>query len=321
MIDVLSLTKEKIVVEKGLVNLSTLSKRKKTMWIRSVSPKPEEIEAIVKFFKFDKEDTEDVYDFLKEGDRPRLYKDDHIEIVYNVPITDDGDVITEPIIIYIKDNIVITIERKRLPVCEKIQTQLSKNKNKFMLRESPIKFISEFIDAINDNFLTTVNRIASRTDIISSKNAKLTQKQVEAISSASNTLAYFNQSVVANIEVLNGLRKLHFKGVKKEDRDEFLDIYQDALQILDAEKVQREIVMNIFNIQSIISSNSVNEFMKKLTALALIIMIPTLISGIYGMNIQGLPFSNFNHSFIIVMSFMSIITVIMYFIFRKVDWV
>ncbi len=321
MVDIIGLSKEKVIIEKGLTNIAHISRRKKTTWVRAVSPKAEEIDSIVSFLEFDKEDTEDVYDFLKEGDRPRLHKEDHIEIVYSVPIMDDGDVITEPIVIYIKKNIIITIERKKLPVCERIENQLSKNKLKFILRDSPINFLSELLDSINDNFLTTINRIASRTDIISSKNSKLTQKQVEAISSASNTLAYFNQSVVANIEVLNGLRKLYFKGIKKEDREEFLDLYQDALHILDAEKVQREIVMNIFNMQAIISSNSVNEFMKKLTALALIIMVPTLISGIYGMNVNGLPFSQTKFAFAGIIGFMSLITMLIYFIFKKTNLV
>jgi magnesium transporter len=102
------------------------------------------------------------------------------------------------------------------------------------------------------------------------------------------------------------------------DREAFADIYFDALQILDTLKIQREMIMNIFNIQSIISSNQMNWFMKKLTALALIIMIPTLISGIYGMNVDNLPFADQGFWFVIVVMFF--VTGMLFFMFKKFDW-
>jgi magnesium transporter len=92
------------------------------------------------------------------------------------------------------------------------------------------------------------------------------------------------------------------------------------LQIIDALKIQREIIMNIFNLQSMILSNQMNAFMKKLTALALIIMVPTLISGIYGMNVSNLPFATSSWSFLFVFGFMILITGTIFFAFKKQDW-
>ncbi|MFP4111622.1 MAG: magnesium transporter CorA family protein [Candidatus Woesearchaeota archaeon] len=301
--------------------LNDIPKTKKIIWIRAVNPDKKEVDIIINKLGWEKEDSEEVFDFLAEGDRPRLTKEDYIEIIYSVPHYEDGDTTTEPIVIYLKDNFLITIERKRLKVCEQIYKAAKRNKMKFLFKKNNVLFLSELIDHINDQFLANVNTISSRTDLIASKNKKMTTSQIEAISSASTTLAFFNQAIMANIEVLNGLKKLYHKLFKKDDREIFNDIYFDALQILDAEKVQREVIMNIFSLQNIISNNHLNEFMKKLTSLALIIMIPTLITGIYGMNINGLPVSDNTWSFPIVMGFMTVITVIIFLIFKKIDWV
>ena len=47
-------------------------------------------------------------------------------------------------------------------------------------------------------------------------------------------------------------------------------------------------------------SNNLNIVMKVLTSLTLVLSIPTIISGLWGMNIVGLPFSDSPYGFIIV---------------------
>jgi magnesium transporter len=321
MYDIIRVSREEYEFFK-LENVNDLANQKRFFWIRFVQPSQEEIEFIEKVLSFEPEDTEDLKDFLKEGGRPVLSKESFIEVIYSVPYTEsDGDIVTEPIAIYIKKNFVLTIEKKALPACEKIIKLISKKKARYLFKKNTIFFLAQLIDKINDEFLFNVNKIASRTDILSSRTDKLTEKQIDSISSASTTLAFFNQAIIANIEVLNGLRKMHHRSFTDDDRDTFNDLYSDARQVLDVEKVQREVIMNIFNLQSIISTNHINEFMKKLTSLALIITVPMLISGIYGMNINGLPFATHKFSFWIIMGIMAIITTIIYIIFKKIDWV
>lgn len=320
MIEIFTLKKEKIQ-KLELNDIKTLSKQKKLFWTRVLNPSEEEFEQMTKLLDFDDDDKEELKDFLTEGDRPRLNKEEFIEIIYSTPYSEDGEIKTEPLAMYVKNNLLVTFERKKLPVCERISLRAQKNKNIYLFKKTKPEFIAELIDMINDDFLLYVNKIATRTDILSSKTMQLSEKQIEAISSASTTLAFFNQSILANIEVLNGLRKAYYKGFTADDRERFKDLYIDGLQILDTEKVQREVIMNIFNMQSIISTNRINTFMKKLTSLALIVMIPTLITGIYGMNINGLPFSNNTQSFYILLGVLVLITSIIYIIFKKINWV
>ncbi|MFW6230686.1 MAG: magnesium transporter CorA family protein [Nanoarchaeota archaeon] len=320
MIDIYTLKKD--TIEKlDLDAIDSLKRQRRLFWTRVFNPSDEEFEKITDLLSFDEDDKEELKDFFTESDRPRLSKEEFIEIIYSAPYSEDGEIKTESIAIYIKNNLLVTFERKRMPVFEKIASKAQKSKNTYLFKKKNAEFIAEIIDRINDDFLVYVNRIANRTDILSSKTMQLSEKQIEAISSASTTLAFFNQSILANIEVLNGLRKIHYKGFTADDRERFRDLYGDGLQILDTEKVQREVIMNIFNMQSIISANRINAFMKKLTSLALIVMIPTLITGIYGMNINGLPFSNTPYSFYGLIGFLVLITGIIYLIFKKVNWV
>ncbi len=320
MIDIITLNKD-VYDYSNTDNLSDLKNNKNLCWVRCLNPNDSEINEIKELFDLDSEDVEELYDFLKDGIRPRAVKEDYVKVIYSVPYNDDGDIVTEPIIFLTIKNIVVSVERRKLPLFERVVKMTKKSKHKFMFKMSPIAFISEYIDRINDLFLTNINIISSRTDVITSRNIKLTTNQIDSIFSASTTLAFFNQSIMANLETLNTLRKMHYRNIREKERDLFNDLYHDVLQILDAEKVQREVIMNIFNIQDIIYTNQLNQFMKKMTSLALIVMIPTLITGIYGMNIKGLPFANSNYGFAIVMGFMTVFTICLYLIFKKIDWV
>ncbi|MFP4117527.1 MAG: magnesium transporter CorA family protein, partial [Candidatus Woesearchaeota archaeon] len=301
--------------------ISKLKKHRRLFWTRVLKPSDEEFDKITDLLSFDDEDKEELRDFFAESDRPRLSKEEFVEIIYSAPYSEDNEIKTDSIAIYIKNNLLVTFERKSMPVFEKIASKAQKNKNIYLFKKRKAEFIAEIIDMINDDFLVYVNRIANRTDILSSKTMQLTEKQIEAISSANTTLAFFNQSILANIEVLNSLRKIHSRGFTADDRERFRDLYADGLQILDTEKVQREVIMNIFNMQSIISTNRINTFMKKLTSLALIVMIPTLITGIYGMNINGLPLSDASYSFYAMVGFLVLITGTIYLVFKKINWV
>lgn len=289
-------------------------------WLRVVDPSGDDLDIIVGLLSLDRQDKEDIEFFLKEGGRSRVEKGNHLLIVYSVPVIVEGDVETEHIMIFARRNMVVTLEAKQVKVCEHAFERAQRNKGKYLFKRNAGFFVTELIDEINTRFLRHVNRIEASIDVLESSSKLLTREQVEAVASANSTLSFFNQSTMANIEVLNSLRKTYHESLSADNREEFQDIYYDALQILDALKLQREAIMNLFNMQSIISANSMNVFMKKLTALALIIAIPTLISSIYGMNVVDMPLAQHVQGFWLILGMMVFITVVLTVVFFKREW-
>lgn len=318
MISKLFLQKEQIIT----LPVEKLSDTKSNTfsWIRVVEPKKDELEIVAEFLSLDEAEKEDLQSFLEEGDRSHVDKDRFVRVVYSVPIIENKEIFTEEIMLFSKKEVLLTIERKKLRVCEQLYSRAEKQQGKYLFKKNAGFFFSELIDEITARFFHHVNKIESNIDILAGKNKLLTTKQIEEISSANTTLSFFNQATLANIEVLNSLRKMYHASFTTDDRNAFNTIYEDTRHILDALKIQREMIMNIFNIQSIISSNQMNVFMKKLTAIALIIMIPTLISGIYGMNIDVLPLSTGPFSFFFVVGIMALITAILFVVFKHSDW-
>ena len=299
------------------IELKDISKFKS--WVRLVDPTKQEIEEIAKFTNIPLSELLESY---QEEERPRLTKENYIEIIYSAPYIEKGEGTTVPLNIYLYKNNLITLEKRSNKILDLIENEMEKNRYKFLFKKGVSYFIFFILDKINDDFLTKIDKIARNIDVYEEVTKRdLTIKDIEKIYEQSVTLSFFNQALIANIEVLNALRKGHFKQFKGSDRTLFEELYYDALQVLDTEKIQREAITNLFQLQSIISSSKLNEFMKKLTTIALIIAIPTLISGMYGMNFLHIPLRNHPYGFIITSSIILIITFSFYLLFKRFDWV
>lgn len=289
--------------------------KKGIIWIRSVSPDAEELQHLISVSNIPLEELQET---VEEEERPRLFKKNYIELIYAAPHLFKGEGLqTTEIYFYISNNLVITIEEEPNKILDKIEGKCKENLNRFMF-ESHGQFLFHVLDEINDEFLYRIERIAKNLDAF--KVRDLTGMDLRKLFNANMASAYFNQAIIANLEVLNQLKKCHHKAFQAEDRANFNELYIDKLQILDTEKIQRELIMNLINIQSITSTERLNHTMKRLTGLALLIAVPTLVTSMYGMNIP-LPFQDWEHSFGIIMGGTVILSFALLLFMHKMEWV
>ena len=60
--------------------------------------------------------------------------------------------------------------------------------------------------------------------------------------------------------------------------------------------------------------------MKKLTAWAGIILVPTLIAGVYGMNFRHMPELDWKVGYPLALGMMAVASTALYFVFKRNDW-
>jgi magnesium transporter len=61
--------------------------------------------------------------------------------------------------------------------------------------------------------------------------------------------------------------------------------------------------------------------MKKLSAWAGIILVPTLIAGVYGMNFEFMPELHWRFGYLFVWAVMAVVTGALWWVFRKKQWI
>jgi len=290
--------------------------RHRFTWIRMLNPSYIEISDIAQITNVPEEE---FVEFIEEDERPRFQQEEsYLYIIYKLPSYEENTITTTPIGIIIKDNLIITIEKQPIRSIKYVLAMIEKNKSAFLFRKDPAFFLHYLFDKIDDEFLYITNKISQDANITGS--IGFSKKKIEHLHHLNSTLIFIHQAMIANIEVLNSLRKLHFKNFGKIARNKFDELYYDGLQIQDTTKVQRELMVSMFDFQSTLASNNLNKIMRRITAVGFLLLLPTLIAGLYGMNFDYMPLQHNQYGFWIMLLIMFIITLGFVILFKKQDW-
>ncbi|MCD6022763.1 MAG: magnesium transporter CorA [Actinomycetia bacterium] len=98
------------------------------------------------------------------------------------------------------------------------------------------------------------------------------------------------------------------------------DITDHLLRTIELTDGVREILTTVVDIRMAQSAHQLNEVMKKLTAWAAIILVPTLVAGIYGMNFRHMPELRWVVGYPLALGLMAVSCVWLYLGFRKRGW-
>lgn len=98
------------------------------------------------------------------------------------------------------------------------------------------------------------------------------------------------------------------------------DIYDHVVRLLDSVETQRDLVNNALDIYLSSVANRTNEVMKVLTVLGTIALPAIAISGIYGMNLKGLPFQESPHGAAIVGAVTVVCTALLLRLLKMRKW-
>ena len=98
------------------------------------------------------------------------------------------------------------------------------------------------------------------------------------------------------------------------------DTYDHIARLLDSVETQRDLLNNTLDIYLSSVANRTNEVMKVLTVLGTIALPALAISGIYGMNLKGLPFEDSPHGAEWIAGVTILATAILLYLLRKLKW-
>ena len=142
-------------------------------------------------------------------------------------------------------------------------------------------------------------------------------KELVQLLELEKSLVYFSTSLKAIELVLN--KMLRTSTIKKysEDEDLLEDVIIENRQALEMASIYGDILSRIMDAFSAIVNNNQNNVMQLLTVVTLILSIPTMISGYFGMNVEDLPFSKDPNGFWIILFLSAIICLILSILLSK----
>ena len=279
-------------------------------WVNMINPTEEEIEDICVNLNIEQDFIRYSLDF-EEKARIDIEDDGTILFIIDIPIIEkdvDNEVYTTmPVgVIFVRDEYIITVSIKENDIINKIE----KNVGKRLSTYKKSQFLFQIFYENSSAYLNMLKIINKKTEDVE-KNLKKNLKNENLLKmlNIEKSLVYITTSLKSNEIVME--KTLRGKIIKLYEEDE--DILEDTLienrQAIEMIQTYSEILNGITDIFGTIVSNNLNNVMKFLTSITVIISLPTMISSFLGMNVD-FPFRTDIIGFICVIVVSILITVL-----------
>lgn len=140
-------------------------------------------------------------------------------------------------------------------------------------------------------------------------------EELQALLELEKCLVYFITSIKGNDSLFQKIKNIKSeKGSFDEDLLEDVDI--ELKQAQEMSTIYSNILSGMMDAYASVISNNLNVIMKRLTSISIILMIPTLIASIYGMNVPNSLENNPNGLLIVVLA-SGFLAMIGAFLFKK----
>lgn len=179
--------------------------------------------------------------------------------------------------------------------------------------------LSEVVEgsfAVLDFFSEEISRLEEQ--VFEPKIASSVMKRIFRLK---KDLIYFQRALSSDREVISEIEKAYGQFLDRKQISEFRLLYADVTQLIELSATYRDIIISAVEVHLSAISNNLNVIMKKLTAWAAIILVPSLIAGVYGMNFQVLPLASHPGGFWIMLGLMVVSVVTLYSYFQRNDWI
>ena len=122
------------------------------------------------------------------------------------------------------------------------------------------------------------------------------------------------------VEVCNRLMRFDLPNIPDEARPYFRDVYDHIVRVNETIDMQRELLTTALEAHLSLISVTQNEQMKRVTAWAAMIAVPTMIAGVYGMNFANMPELQWAYGYYGSLAVMAAACGVLYFAFKRSGW-
>lgn len=287
-------------------------------WVQMIQPTQQECETLAETLMIDIEDVQAALD-IEESSRIEL-QDGYTLILVDIPtaeIRHDKQMYTTiPLGIILTQDVIVTVCTEDTPVLKNFV--LSRVKE--FSTKKRLRFVYQILYRTAGNYQANLRIIDKKRMEVEGRIGKNTDNaDLIELHELESTLVYFATSLRANGNVLDRLTRYKRLEQYPEDKELLDDVIVENRQAIEMTSIYRDIINGTRELMSAVLDNRLNNVMKYLTSITIVMAIPTMISGLYGMNVNtaGMPFASMTHGFLIICILIVLICAITLLFLRK----
>ena len=189
-----------------------------------------------------------------------------------------------------------------------------------LLRKGPYAVLYAIMDRIVEDYLSVVEGLENDIDEIEVEVFGNKPDVSRRIYELFREVIQFHQATQPLAGALERLTEVEAHEIDPEVRRYLRDVQDRVLRVTERAQGFRELLTNILSVNLTLVSVNQNDQTKKISAWAAIVVVPTLIASIYGMNFDYMPELHWRYGYLLALSLMVLIASALYHNFKKAGW-
>jgi len=262
-------------------------------------------------------------DILNTEQRPKVedYGEDLFIVVKLISYHEKTDEIeAEQISLILRPNALLTFQEKEGDDFANVKERLRAGKGR--LRKMGADYLAyTLLDIVVDQYFVVLEKLGERIEVLEGKLlADPGTATLQKIQNLKKEMLLLRKWIWPLREVISSLERGEFPGIQEGTRIYLRDVYDHAIQVMDAIEIYRDMLSGMLDIYLSSLNNRMNAVMKVLTIIATIFMPLTFLAGVYGMNFKHMPELDWPWGYPLILGVMGFVAILMLTLFRRKKW-
>jgi magnesium transporter len=198
--------------------------------------------------------------------------------------------------------------------------RLTSDKLEFVTTQKT-KLLLQILVEINRSYERQLTKVSKRILQVRAqmRQARINTREFVGIIELEEDLNEFLSALQPQALLFSSLVSGKFLRLYEEDRDIVEDLERGASELITQVQGRLRTLVNMRQAYDAIATNNLNNTFKRLTSIAIFLTIPTIIGGLYGMNVP-IPLQHWRYAFLFVLGLIAVLIVAAVWLFRRKKW-
>ncbi|MBA2475729.1 MAG: magnesium/cobalt transporter CorA [Actinobacteria bacterium] len=287
-------------------------------WVELRDPTPEELDRVRAEFHLHELAIEDAA-HAQQRPKLELYGDSLFVVLRTVYLDDDETLEPGELHVFLGDGFVVTVEHGRTPVLADVRRGLEARPE--LLRCGPAAALYGLVDAVVDEYEPAIDRLDVAIDDVEAQVfSSERDNSAQRIYRLKRDVLDLHRAIAPLVDPLAKLASVEHPLVHESLRTYFRDVHDHLVRMAHAVDGYRELLTSVLTSNLTQAGFRQNEDVRKISAWAAIITVPTAIAGIYGMNFEHMPELGWRIGYPLALLLMAAICFALYRRFKRAGW-
>lgn len=287
-------------------------------WIDLYEPTKEEFESVAQELELSPRVIEGA---IKPQQRPKLvrYGDSLFVVLKTARYLDEPEKVEfSEVHVLVGKDFIVTVRYEEIPALEEVRRRLEGEPE--LLRQGPQPILREIMDQIVDDYEPVLEGLGTDIQEVEVEVFGGNEDVSQRIYELSRELVQFQRATSPLARTLDRVAESDEHDIDPELSSYLRELHDRVLRVVEPTEGFRDMLSDILVVNLTLIGVRQNDQTKKISAWAAILIVPTLITGIYGMNFDYMPELHWTFGYPFALALMVSISVGLYAVFRHVRW-